>query len=389
MTKPPFDKLPRGLGLRQRQRADGRWRVWWEPNSTERAQGAEPVELDADRATWSKREATRLKAQASGDAAPTPTGSGGRTVEALANAFQTSPRFRKNLRPATKAGYLADFRVIIEKWGNQPVAAFSKPVIYAWWETLDARAPTYAGKLIRSFSVLFTHAEKLGWRPENSNPCAKLGMQGATRRKRHASWAEIDALLTTAETMGLHNMAAAISLAVLTGQRESDIALAALDGFTTSNTLQMDGAPALVWDLRRSKRGNLGAIPVHPEAAARVRILIDAAPAGQTALLRDEPTGKPYTPDLFRKRWAAIRARAAITRPSLLAPNLQFRDLRRTFGILARAGGATREDAADVLGNSADVDAGLGEVYMPSQTETALRAVMAIRRPPEARKKSS
>lgn len=389
MTKPPFDKLPRGLGLRQRQRADGSWRVWWEPNSTERAQGAEPAELDADRATWSKREATRLKKQASGTATPTPTGSGGRTIEALAEAFQQSPRFRKKLRPATQAGYVADFRVIIDKWGAQPVTAFTKPVIYAWWETLDAKAPTYAAKLIRSFSVLFTHAEKLGWRPENSNPCAKLGMQGAVRRKRYATWPEIDSLLTTAGAMDLHSMACAISLAVLTGQRESDIALAHLDGFTTSNTLQMDGAPALIWDLRRSKRGNLGTIPVHPEAAARVRRLIDAATSDQVALLHDEQTGKAYSLDLFRKRWAAIRARAALTRPSLLAPNLQFRDLRRTFGILARAGGATREDAADVLGNSADVDAGLGEVYMPSQTETALRAVMAIRRPPEAQKKIS
>ena len=60
---------------------------------------------------------------------------------------------------------------------------------------------------------------------------------------------------------------------------------------------------------------------------------------------------------------------------------LQFRDLRRTFGVWARAGGAIKEDVADVLGNTADTDPELGEVYMPPQFTTASRAVMAVKRP--------
>ncbi|WP_313349774.1 hypothetical protein [Paracoccus sp. (in: a-proteobacteria)] len=50
----------------------------------------------------------------------------------------------------------------------------------------------------------------------------------------------------------------------------------------------------------------------------------------------------------------------------------QFRDLRRTFGILSRSGGSTKHDTADALGNSAAVNPQPAEVYMPSQLDTAI-----------------
>eukprot|EP00919_Chromeraceae_sp_WS-2016_P079842 GHVR01188887.1.p1 GENE.GHVR01188887.1~~GHVR01188887.1.p1 ORF type:complete len:110 (-),score=14.87 GHVR01188887.1:181-510(-) len=54
---PITDKV---TGLRQRRRANGSWRVWWEPNQSARDLGFDAVELNADRATWSVREAKRL-----------------------------------------------------------------------------------------------------------------------------------------------------------------------------------------------------------------------------------------------------------------------------------------------------------------------------------------
>lgn len=79
--------------------------------------------------------------------------------------------------------------------------------------------------------------------------------------------------------------------------------------------------------------------------------------------------------------------RAAAAKNSGLTPlsRLQFRDLRRIFGILSRAGGSTRDDTADVLGNSAATNLRLAETYMPSQLDTASRAVDAIRRPGKGR----
>ena len=64
-------------------------------------------------------------------------------------------------------------------------------------------------------------------------------------------------------------------------------------------------------------------------------------------------------------------------------------DLRRTFGVLARSGGASRDDVGDVLGNSAGSDPQLGEIYMPPSFDTASRAVMSIRRPTADKRKKA
>jgi len=78
-----------------------------------------------------------------------------------------------------------------------------------------------------------------------------------------------------------------------------------------------------------------------------------------------------------------IRTHAAKAVPSLTATGnvLQFRNLRRTFGTWARAGGASKGDVGDVLGNSAVTDPQLGEIYMPPSFHTAARAVFSFQRP--------
>ena len=127
---------------------------------------------------------------------------------------------------------------------------------------------------------------------------------------------------------------------------------------------------------------------MNPALHVLLEAALDAAVPGQVHLLVDEATGEAYTDDLLRRRFIAVRAAAARTRPSLLRPNLQLRDLRRTFGVLARAGGGLREDVGDVLGNSAAVDPLLNETYMPASFETASRAVLSIVRPVAAKKEA-
>ena len=383
MTKAPFPKLPRGLGLRQRQRADGTWRLWWEPSAEQRKHGVQVVELDPNRPTWSKREAEKLKTGQAGEPARR-TASGGRTIDALIAEYMRSPRFKSKIKPKTQDGYRADFRVISEKWGNQPVALFDRPVVYTWYETLYAKAPTYAGKIIRSLSVLFSYAELVGWRPANSNPCFRLSLEPAKKRSRSASWAEYDALIAAAVELGRPSMACAIALATFSASRQADVVSAELEAFSEMELPGDEEAAAQkvwVWAYVRSKRSNAALIPVHEEVAPYIATQKDTARKGQTTLLVNDITGEPYSGDLFRAHWQDIRLLAAKKMPTLLHPVLQFRDLRRTFGVWSRAGGAMKEDVGDVLGNSAGTDWQLGEVYMPAQLTTAMRAVGAIQRP--------
>lgn len=397
-AKPIRDQVK---GLRQRKRASGEWRVWWEPTAAEKQLGFVTVELDAGRPTWSIRAAEQLNADVARSRKgerPAKRTSGGRTIAALINDYRQS-RFFRDQKTSTQRSYSINMVAIEKKWGPAMVAEFSKPVVNTWYETLLASSGTYQAKALTGMlSILFTHAETIGWRPENSNPCFRLKRKTGDKRKRHASWAEYDALIAAADALGMPAMACAIALSTLNSARQTDLLEARIvypDGKQAFRDMRLPGGSGnetvFAWEYVQSKRGDYIAKPVHPEAAPRVRALIEDAPEGQTYLLHDHVTCRPFSGDLFRKRWAAIRARAAKTCPSLTATQstLQFRDLRRTFGIWARAGGASKGDVADVLGNSAGQDPGLGEVYMPASFETAMRAVSAVQRPEKEERKEA
>lgn len=407
--------------LRQRERTDGSWRIWWEPSAAARRLGFEVVELDASRLTWSTREAARinrelavaLKTGRRAEAAPN-----GRTVEALANKYMRSDKFRR-LAEKTQDSYRRAFAPIIAKWGRYPVIDFSKPVMHEWHETLLATTTDVtASARIRHMSILMGYAELIGWRPESSNPCAKLGMRTPQGRRRTASWAEFDALIEAAHVAGLPSMAHLITLALYTGQRQTDLREATWGDFRR-RSLQLIGwhepRDCWVWFLTRSKRGNDGAVVIHDDAmpafgaaitAARDRALAKLGTgkltpeiAVATPLFWDDLANLPFTgrgaEDRFQNRWGAIRraAAAALTKAGNTAgadaiAGLQFRDLRRTFGALSRAGGASKDDTADVLGNTAATDQHLADIYMAPQVETSARAVAAVKRPEKERKKA-
>lgn len=386
--EPVLNAPPR---LRQRQRADGTWRVWWEPRAEDRPLGFAAVELSADRPDWSRREAARLNAElARARAAGTRrqgTASRGRRIADLVAIYRAAPEFL-GLADKTRKSYGTLLRMIETKWGNDLVADFDKATMKVWYESLYRdRGATVAVRLIRMMSILFSQAETRGWRPENSNPCFRLRLRTPAPRDRFATWDELDALIAAADAEGLAAMALAIGLSFYAGQRETDVMRATRDAF-----VPMPGG-VWVWRLRRSKRQNLGAVPVHPDVLPRLRrALADAGdparPRGPAdALLLDEALGRPYDEDLFAKRWARVRARAAQGLPAIAT--LQFRDLRRSFGVHARAGGTSKEDVGDVLGNSAASNPLLGETYMPPTLATASRAVAALRRPASPAKKDA
>lgn len=379
MTRRREPKRP--AGLRFRENARGETVAWWAPNASARALGFANVKLDGNRPTWSAREAERLnrdvEARRKGETPLAKPGS--RTVDDLIETYKRSRQFQGR-KPATQRDYLGAFRLISRKWGAQPVSEFSKPVMYAWYETLcDSAGQAQAVALIRKMSLLFSHAELLGWRAEGSNPCSKLKMAVPAPRDRWLSWAEIDALVATADRLGLVATGTAILLSVLQGQRQTDVIEAAPGDFTHVEVPgEKDAGRIWIWSLTRSKRGNRGVTPLHPEIIPRVRAAL-AVNHNRDTLLIDELSGKPFSPDAIKARFVKVRKAAAEEMPSL--GDVQFRDLRRTFGVLARAAGANKADVGDVLGNSAGTDPRLGLTYMPPTFYTARRAVDLVRRP--------
>ncbi len=373
-------------GLRDRLRADGSWRVWWEPSARQRAAGALVAELRADNLGWSVVEARRLTkaadARARGETASTTQG---RSVSAVIQDYLGS-RWFTGLAANTKRVYRSDLRAVEDKWGPQPIAAIDPPVMDAWYEALLAAKGQFRSRaVITMFRVIFTHAERRGWRPKGSNPCADLGMKKPPGRSRKGTWDEMEAALHAARHLGLWGVHLALLLAIFSGQRLTDILQAQPADFTALAMLvpgRTDPVPVWIWALTRNKIGNAGLIPMHREVVPALRLARLMAARGPGALIWDAATGRAYDLDLIAKRWARVRALAAVTVPSIAS--LQWRDLRRTFAGLARQGGASRDDVGETIGNTAATNAELGAVYMSPQLATTARAVRAITRPKQA-----
>lgn len=385
---PVGDPPPR---LRQRQRADGSWRVWWEPEAAVKKLGFTSVELDAKAPIKAARRARELNDQV--DQARL-TGSAPRSkrgpvcIEDVVEDFRRSVQWDQ-LAAKTRVSYDKGFRLIIAKWGDVPVQDFTKPMARTWYESLYRDAGQWqAAALIRLLSILMAHAELRGHRPENSNPCYRLGVSIPKGRSRVATWEEYDALQAAAQRVGLPSIGVLAALSMLAGQRETDC-MQALRGDFTAQPVTWPGAAGpvdvWVWDLSRSKTGAAGKIMLHPELAPMVAgILARPAPA-DARLVIEERLGRPYDEDLFQSRWGEVRAAAVAggegTNPCPSLASLQFRDLRRSFSAHSRRGGASVDDAGDVLGNSAAKNARIKGTYMPPEFFTAARAVAAVARP--------
>lgn len=353
-------------GLRQRPRKDD-WRIWWEPSATQRAAGAQPVELDQMRLTWSVREAENLNAKARALVAARPT-TPGRTVADLIDRHKAGSNFQR-LKPETKVSYRKLFNRISLHWSSIQTAAMTKPMVHQWASDLsDEHTPTMACALIAAMSVLMTTAELIGWRPENSNPCRNLGLAATNPRDRVATWAEIDALTARALEVGSPSLATAIMIGVLTGQRQSDILFADRAEFQRGH-----------WRLIRRKRKTAGVILLHDE----LRPLI-AAQLWRTRRVRageliiNEATCQPYKPDTFQRKFARLRNACAVDLPEI--HTLVFRDLRRTFATFARDAGADALAIGHALGNTVGRSDHLTRTYIPPRDDRVAAVIQAVTR---------
>ena len=377
----PFD------GLRQRLRSDGTWRIWWEPTPRQAKLGAKVVDLSHLRGGEAQRRATALTK----DYAETAPRQRANSIDALISDYQRSFWFDK-LAESTKATYRSNLRAIAEKWGPQPVSSFTGPIMTSWYESLRrARGAARAHGLIIMMQILFKHAERRGWIAKGTNPAADLGMEKPVpKATRVATEAEIAALLDAADARN-STLALALRLSVYTGQRVEDIRAARPDEFEPCAIPvagQIEPVQGYIWRMVRSKRGNAAVIPIidarlvaqlaaqlaHPDVRAKGHVLLNRS-------------GQPYTRHRLAEHFETIRALAGQSLPSIAG--LQWRDLRRTFGVRLRMAGVSRDDIGDVLGNTLATSADLAARYTPATSASTTRAVAAVSLLPDPQRKQA
>lgn len=208
--------------------------------------------------------------------------------------------------------------------------ALTKPICIGLYDALRVKTgiPTASGAM-RILGIAMQWALDRGKFPEmHVNPAHKLKMKTPEPRIRVATIAEMKTLIEVADAMGAEEMGDMFTLAVWSGQRQSDRINLTFAGRENGRLV-----------FRQGKTNVVVSIPEAPEITKR----LDAARRRrQTAqiispyVILNEEDWKPFGADRYRRRFQDIRRAAARKLPSLKTLRDQdFRDTAVTW--LARA----------------------------------------------------
>jgi integrase len=145
------------------------------------------------------------------------------TVAELAERFLAEHAQAKR-KPSTVREYrrLLD-HVVLPAVGKRRVADVTRQDI-AKFHHARADTPTEANRALAVTSTLFNFGERIGWRPDGSNPCRHVEKYPQRRRERFLSPEELGRLGDALDTYcGSPYATAAIKLLIFTGARLSEV----------------------------------------------------------------------------------------------------------------------------------------------------------------------
>lgn len=274
-----------------------------------------------------------------------------------------------DVRPATLRSYTRHLRRLERDHGKQAVIWLTPNRLATWARGIGEGADALGH--VRSVQAFLSWLASQGEPVLRGKP--KLGIT-PRKRRRVATRDELAALIDAADTLGRPSVRAAIVLMLTTMQRVGDVL--ALD---TANVT----AEGL--HLVQSKTGTELEFGVHPAAAYLI-------PAGANAirpLIVSETTRRAYTVRSFERAFAAVRAHAARSCPSVIGADptitesntrgtLNAGDLRRTAMVMAARSGATIAQIASVSGHTLDQTMAILEHYLPRDMQMAAAALAAL-----------
>ena len=186
-------------------------------------------------------------------------------VSADATRFETIAetvfqRYARVWKPQTlyvNRNYL--HRQILPRFAGTQIADITRADVHRWFASRRA-TPVAADRSMPVLSIIMTEAERMGYRPEGSNPCRGIRRYRRKGRERFLSDAEIGRL---AATLSAHEgegplQVAAVRLLLLTGCRKTEVLTLRWSDYREGRLFLRDGksGPRMVW-LSRAARNVL------------------------------------------------------------------------------------------------------------------------------------
>ena len=141
-------------------------------------------------------------------------------------------------------------RQILPRFAKTQIADITRVDVQRWFASLRA-IPVAADRSMPILSVILTEAERMGYRPEGSNPCRGMRRYRRKGRERYLSDAEIGRL---AAQLSVHERewplhVAAVRLLLLTGCRKSEVLTLRWSDYREGHLFLRDAktGPRTVW----------------------------------------------------------------------------------------------------------------------------------------------
>ncbi len=261
------------------------------------------------------------------------------TVQTFAQAFLADCAER--WKPATRENYAHTVRRrILPAFSNCPVDAIGAKDVRNWHDGIAAAHPGSANWTLAAMSSLMQHAETLGLRREDSNPC-----RGLRRRKTG-----FEARYLTDDEF------AALGRALDGAEADHPVAVAALR-FLLYTGARKSEALRLKWEHVHGDRAVLPDSKTGPRTiwlASPTRAVLAAQPRrADCPWVFASPCGGPVSVD---KAWNAVRTATGV-------PTLRIHDLRHSHAAVAVNGGEGLRVVAGLLGH-ADIKTTFGYAHL-------------------------
>ena len=242
--------------------------------------------------------------------------------------FREHERIWKPRTLEVNRGYLK--KQILPHFASRNIAGIGSRDVRSWFATLAA-TPVAADRSMPILSVIMREAERMGLRPEGSNPCRGIRRNRRKGRERFLSDDEIRRLSAVLSERAQRQpfQVAAVRLLLLTGCRKSEILTLRWSDYREGRLFLRDSktGPRTVW-LSRSARTIL-------DGLGRSGRWVFPAPRA----------GGPRTAAWLGCFWRDVRAEAGIG-------DVRLHDLRHTHASIALRTGATVLAIARLLGHA-------------------------------------
>lgn len=323
-------ELP-GFGLRKRQSSHLTWIVKHRSRGVQRLMtlGSAGVVAGALSAPAARAEARRLLVKAT--LVDLPTAPERRKMPLFADYAEEfwldySPHWKASTRRTSRSRI---DRQLVPRFGELPVDMIESADINRWRDSMAGRGGSF-NRSIPIMSVMMQYAEKLGYRPNGSNPC-----RGVSRFKRDLPerFLSVDEYRRLGRALAPHEGAnpfvvPALQMLIFTGARVSEIA-----------TLRWRSVQVPRLALPDSKTGPK-TIYLNPQAIA---VLEGLERRGDDELVFAAMHCE--RPINLGEHWAKIRRRAAL-------PDVRLHDLRHSFASVAIAQGIPLATIGKLLGHA-------------------------------------